>query len=97
MGRPSTRQVAEAIVDSARNGESIAEFDARLAGLSRLSDEELAAIGITPRAVPETQGVPKRAKVTKLTKLTTPRFDLPGRFFPRFGRGLRPGLRSGLR
>ena len=84
MGRPSTRQVAEAIVQSARTGESDAEFDVRYAGLSRLSDDELAAMGITPRPEVGT------SKFPKLTKLTTPRIRLAfrslGRFSPRLGR-----------
>ena len=50
MGRPSALQIAEAIIHSARSGESDAEFDARLAGLYRLSDAELAAMGIFPRS-----------------------------------------------
>ncbi|MEO6436638.1 MAG: hypothetical protein ABIP55_12880 [Tepidisphaeraceae bacterium] len=48
MGRPSKLQVADAIIYSARNGENDAEFDERFAGLSRQSDEELAAMGIPP-------------------------------------------------
>ncbi len=70
MGRPSLQQVADAILCSARLGENDAEFDARLAGLSRLSDEDLAAMGILPRAK---EPVPSLSKVTKLMKLTTPR------------------------
>ena len=50
MGRPSTRQVAEAIDQLARGRVSDEEIDERLAGLSRQSDEELAAMGIFPPA-----------------------------------------------
>lgn len=61
MGRPSTRQVAEAIVQSARNGDSDAEFDERVAGLSRQSDEELAAMGVVPPPEPEPAAPPDPA------------------------------------
>ena len=83
MGRPSTRQVAEAIVQSARAGESEAKFDVRYAGLSRLSDAEFVAMGIHPRPQPKlsrprpelVEGTcPELVEGTpKLTKLTTPR------------------------
>lgn len=76
MGRPSTRRV-DAIMFSARFGESEAEFDARVDGLSRLSDEELAAMGITARA---------KTKAPKLTKLTTPRIRSLAGLSPRLGR-----------
>ena len=53
MGKPSKQQIAEAIIHSAQVGESNAEFDARIAGLSRQSDAELAAMGIVvPPAAP---------------------------------------------
>ena len=52
MGRPSLLQIAEAIIFSARSDESDAEFDARYAGLSRMSDEEIAAMGIHPPTGP---------------------------------------------
>ena len=48
MGKPSKQQIAEAVIHSAQSGESDAEFDARIAGLSRMSDAELAGMGITP-------------------------------------------------
>ncbi len=52
MGKPSKQQIAEAIIHSAQTGESDADFDARIAGLSRMSDAELAAVGV-PHASPE--------------------------------------------
>lgn len=48
MGKPSHRQIADAIIHSAKAGESDAEFDERLGGLNRLSDDDLAAMGIVP-------------------------------------------------
>ena len=51
MGKPSKQQIAEAVIHSAQSGESDAEFDARIAGLSRMSDAELAAVGV-PREPP---------------------------------------------
>ena len=93
MGGPSTRQVAEAIVQSARAGESEAQFDVRYAGLSRLSDAELAAMGIHPRPQPKlSQTCPELveracpelvAGTPKLTKLTTPRIGSVRGFSPR--------------
>src|SRR5687768_6797623 len=66
VGKPSKRQIAEAIIQSAKAGESDAEFDARTAGLSRQSDEELAAMGIFPTAEPappaEPAATPERAE-----------------------------------
>ncbi len=58
MGKPSKQQIAEAIIHSARTGESDAEFDARIAGLSRQSDAELAAMGIVAPAEPLTPETP---------------------------------------
>ncbi|HEU5286063.1 MAG TPA: hypothetical protein VFU20_06075 [Sphingomicrobium sp.] len=53
MGKPSKQQIADAIIHSAKAGESMADFDARIAGLSRISDEELSAIGVAPPTCPE--------------------------------------------
>ena len=52
MGKPSKQQIAEAVIHSIQEGESDAEFDARIAGLSRMSDAELAAVGVIPPAEP---------------------------------------------
>ena len=52
MGKPSHAQIAEAIIHSAQTGESDAAFDERICGLSRQSDEELAAMGIFPPSGP---------------------------------------------
>ena len=52
MGKPSKQQITEAIIHSARIGESNKAFDKRMAELSRMSDEELAAMGIVPPAEP---------------------------------------------
>ena len=52
MGKPSKQQIADAVIHSVRIGESDAEFDARIAGLGRLSDEELAEMGIFPPEPP---------------------------------------------
>jgi hypothetical protein len=48
MQKPTNEQLAYAIIQSANQGESDAEFDDRIAGLHRLTDEELAAMGIFP-------------------------------------------------
>jgi hypothetical protein len=53
VGKPSKQQIAEAVIHSAQSGESDADFDARIAGLSRQSDAELAAFGIVPAASPQ--------------------------------------------
>jgi hypothetical protein len=84
MGRPSLMQIAEAIHESARRGESAAAFDARYAGLSRLSDEELAAMGIVPP--------PEPAKARTRTRFR----GLRGPSFPRFAPRLSgyPGARN---
>ena len=58
MGKPSTEQIAEAIIHSAQVGESNADFDARIGELSRLSDEELAAMGIYPNGEPPSAANP---------------------------------------
>ena len=58
MGRPSTRQIAEAIDQMARGRVSDEEVDERLAGLSRQSDEELAAMGIVPPPEPDPDPAP---------------------------------------
>lgn len=52
MGRPSKNQITEAILHSVKTGESDREFDDRMAGLSRQSDAELAAMGIPYDADP---------------------------------------------
>jgi hypothetical protein len=52
VGKPSTQQVADAIIHSAREGESDAEFDERIGALNRLSDADLAAMGIVPPPAP---------------------------------------------
>ncbi len=60
MGKPSKQQIAEAIIHSAQTGESDAEFDARIAGLSRMSDAELAAVGV-PHEPPSAATPARRA------------------------------------
>jgi hypothetical protein len=48
MEKPTDEQLADAIIESAREGESEAEFEERIADLHRLTDEELAAMGAFP-------------------------------------------------
>jgi hypothetical protein len=48
MQKPTNEQLADAIIQSAKEGESEAEFDERVASLHRLTDEDLAAMGIYP-------------------------------------------------
>lgn len=48
MEKPTEQQLADAIIESARLGESEAQFDDRVADLHRLSDEELAEMGVVP-------------------------------------------------
>ena len=63
MGRPSLAQIAQAIILSAHVEESDADFDARIAGLSRLSDAELAAMGIyPPPPSPEPKKAPRKPR-----------------------------------
>src|SRR5436190_19917640 len=50
MEKPTDEQLADAIIPSAQHGESEAELDERIANLHRMTDEELAAIGVIPRA-----------------------------------------------
>lgn len=48
MGMPSQQQIDEAIADGLARGASEDELVERLAGLSRMTDEDLAALGIVP-------------------------------------------------
>ena len=58
MEKPTEQQLADAIIESARLGESEAQFDERIADLHRLSDDELAEMGIVPRETAAEVGEP---------------------------------------
>ena len=52
MGAPSQQQIDEAIADGLARGVDEGEVLAHLAGLERMSDGELAAVGVTIRPAP---------------------------------------------
>lgn len=74
MEIPTERQIAEAIADSALAGESETELHERVESMCRLSDDDLAAMGIVPTAArPELVEGPEPASVLEFAPVPVKR------------------------